>query len=330
MPSSRLLLLSTAALLMVGTAACGSSEETAEGGEAAQAADRKSVGFVVGVSTDPFYVSMGCGAQDKADELGVTLDLQGATKWGPDLQTPVLNAMVAKKHDALVVVPTDAKALISPLKSIAEDGTELVLADTTLEDTSFVASGVATDNVAAGQLAAETMHGLTSKGTIMLVGDLPGVSTVNDRRKGFEDQLAEYPDLSLTDNVFDPNGDTAKLSALISAALAKDSAIVGIYTLYTGAGEAAVTAVRQKGLRGKVKVISFDASPTQIEGVRAGDVDALIAQKPAEIGAQAVANAVKAADGETVEESVGIDAAAITSENVEDPETAEYFYKASC
>ena len=40
-----------------------------------------------------------------------------------------------------------------------------------------------------------------------------------------------------------------------------------------------------------MKIVGFDAGPTQVEELEKGDVQALIAQKPADIGAQGVEQA---------------------------------------
>ena len=45
--------------------------------------------LIAGVKGDEFYITMNCGAQAKAKELGATLDFQGPDKFDAGLQTPV-------------------------------------------------------------------------------------------------------------------------------------------------------------------------------------------------------------------------------------------------
>ena len=314
--------------------ACSSSTSTSSKSGAPGSPDavkKYSMALIVGNSTDPFYVTMGCGATQAAKKLGISLDVQGATTWGPDRQTPIVNAEAGKNLSALIAVPTDSKAMYAPLKTISANGTKIVLADTTLDDTGFVTSAVATDNTAAGALAADTMAKLIGgNGHVLLVGDLPGVSTVNQRRAGFEQQMKKYPGITVSQNIFDPVGTAPKVAALVGAALNTDKDVVGVYTLYTAAGEGAATAIKDNGKTGQVKLISFDASPTEVDAVRSGQIDALIAQEPAQIGAKAVESAYNSLTGKPVEKAVGTTAFAITKDNVDDPATAQYFYKPSC
>jgi len=64
---------------------------------AAPAAAGKSykIGFLAGVQ-DPFYYTMERGMQQAAADLGVTLVAQYPAKWDATVQTPMLDAMVAR------------------------------------------------------------------------------------------------------------------------------------------------------------------------------------------------------------------------------------------
>ena len=110
-----------------------------------------------GVKGDPFYISMECGAKEKAKELGIELQVQGPDKFDATLQNPLLDAVAASKPDALLVAPNDVKASAAPLKRIQERGTKVVLVDTTVDDTSVGVSRIATDNNLGGQKAAEAL-----------------------------------------------------------------------------------------------------------------------------------------------------------------------------
>lgn len=52
------------------------------------------------------------------------------------MQTPIVNAVVAKNPAALLIAPTDATALISPLMQAKAADITIGLVDTTLEDDS--------------------------------------------------------------------------------------------------------------------------------------------------------------------------------------------------
>ena len=53
-------------------------------------------------------------------------------------------------------------------------------------------------------------------------------------------------------------------------------------------GNGVTAAVKTKGLSGKVKLVEFDAGPPQVQALKSGTIDALIAQYPYGIGQQGV------------------------------------------
>jgi ribose transport system substrate-binding protein len=77
-------------------------------------------------------------------------------------------------------------------------------------------------------------------------------------------------------------------------------------------------------------MIGFDAGPAQVEQLRAGVVQALIAQLPGDIGAQGVEQAVASVRGESVTAEIPTDATIVTADNVDDPEVQAVLYVASC
>jgi ribose transport system substrate-binding protein len=318
------------------TAACGnesssSTAPSASAGSGSAASKSYKVTLVQGVANDPFYVSMACGAQQEATKLGVTLNVQGASAWDPNLQTPLVNSVTASKPDAILIAPNDSKAMIAPLKQAAGAGIKLVMVDTSIDDASIVTSAVSSDNLEGGKEAARTLAKLIGdKGKVLLVGGQPGVSTVAARQQGFEEELKNHPGITYVGNVFAGNGGAAKNAQLVGAQLAAHADLAGIFALNTDTSEGAATAIRAAKVESKVKMVGFDAGPAQIEQLQKGTVQALIAQKPSDIGAQGVAQAVAALKGENAQKQVGTGAVSITKENLTDPQVSQYVYKASC
>src|SRR4029450_9647355 len=135
---------------------------------------------------------MNCGAQAKAKELGVTLDFQGPDKFDAALQTPVVNAVAAKKPDAVLVAPTDTKAMFAPIKQLSDNGAKVALVDTTLDQPDFAVSQIASDNEGGGKQAAKTLGELIGgSGKVFVVNVKPGISTTDLRAKGFEEGAKE-------------------------------------------------------------------------------------------------------------------------------------------
>ncbi|MBN9391052.1 MAG: substrate-binding domain-containing protein [Chloroflexi bacterium] len=315
------------------TTAAAASATTA----AAASGTKYKIALVLGSSTDSFYTSMQCGAQEEARKLGdVDLTVQGAQTWDATLQIPIINALIANKVQALAVVVNDPKALFAPLKTASDAGVKVMGVDTKLDDTSFEVTNISSDNKALGVVAAKTMAGLINdKGAVALPALPPGVSTVSDRITGFREEMkANHPNITLVELASTSTGSNEAdgTVAAINAAFVAHSDLVGIYATNSTISDATVAAL--KGLpadkQQSVKVVGFDATPTSVAAMQAGKVQALVAQKPAQMGALAVDNARKALMGQQVDKVIPVDGVGLTAQNVTDPNFSQYVYKSSC
>jgi len=111
-------------------------------------------------------------------------------------------------------------------------------------------------------------------------------------------------------------------------ALSSTPDLVGIFATNLNSGEGAATGLHNAGKIGKVKLVGFDASPQEVDGLRAGDFQALIAQDPTGIGRQGVDQAVAAVEGKPVQRAINAPLIAITKDDMDSQ--AQYFYKSSC
>ena len=286
---------------------------------------------MVGVKGDPFYVSMQCGAQAAATAAGATLNVQGPDKFDATLQNPMLDAVLAAKPDALLVAPNDVKASAPSLKRIQDTGTKVVLVDTTVTDETIGVSRIATDNELGGEKAAEALQtlGLKSGAKVVVISTDPGVSSVDLRVAGFKKKAAALGYKLVSDTQYSHN--TAATGAqVISADLQKDPDLAGVFATNLFTAQGVATGVKQASKSGTVKVVGFDAGPDQIKQLEAGDVQALVAQKPYDIGQQGVEQAVAALTGGSVTAKIQTESLVVTKDNMAQPDVAKYIYKASC
>jgi ribose transport system substrate-binding protein len=212
-----------------------------------KASKNYNIQFLQGVAGDQFYITMQCGAQEEAAKLGVTVNTQGAQKFDPTLQKPVLDSIVAGRPDALLVAPTDVQAMQQPLVQAAAAGIKVVLVDTTTNDPSFAVSAIASDNEGGGKAAFDAIKALHPEGgKVMVMGVDPGISTTDARTKGFEDAVK-------ADNKFTYVGvqyshdDPATAAQLIGAQLQKDPDLVGVFAANLFSAEGSATGVKQAG-----------------------------------------------------------------------------------
>ncbi|SHM88314.1 ABC transporter substrate-binding protein [Cryptosporangium aurantiacum] len=339
MKRTPLAVLCVLALALAGCSSSKPDEETGPGADDATAASSQAavdkasknynIQFVQGVQGDEFYITMQCGIEEEAKRLGVTVKTQGPTKFDPTLQKPIVDSVVSAKPDALLVAPTDVTAMQSPLNQAKAAGIKVVLVDTTVNDPSVAVSAIASDNVGGGKAAFEAIQKLAPQGgKVLVMSTDPGISTIDQRAKGFEDAVKTDSKYQYVGVQYSHN-DPATAANLISAALQKDPDIVGVFALNLFSAEGTATGIRQAGKSGKIQVVGFDAGPNQVAALRAGTVQALIAQQPAEIGKFGLDAAVAALDGGKVTPKVQTGFTILTKDNI-DGDGAKAVYKSNC
>ncbi len=295
-----------------------------------KASKNYNIQFIQGVAGDEFYITMQCGIQAEAAKLGVTVNTQGPQKFDPTLQRPIVDSVTANKPDAILIAPTDVTAMQSPLEKAAQNGSKVVLVDTTTKDPSFAVSAIASDNVGGGKAAFEAIKQLNpSGGKVMIMSVDPGISTTDARAKGFEDAVKADSTFKYLGIQYSHN-DPATASNLMSSALQKDPDIVGVFAANLFAAEGTATGVRQANKGAQVKIIGFDAGPGQVKALREGTVQALVAQQPATIGQYGLDMAVAALDGGQVTPKVQTGFTVVTKDNIDTAEGQAGVYKSSC
>ena len=270
---------------------------------------------------------MNCGAQEEAKKLGYSLDFQGPDQFDASLQTPVVNAVTAKKPDGVLIAPTDTKAMYAPIKQLADAGTKVALVDTTLEQPDMAVSQIASDNIGGGKEAAKALKDLMGgSGKVFVVNVKPGISTTDQRGQGFEEE-AKALGLEYLGQDFS-NDEPEKAAAIVKAQLAKNPDLKGIFATNLFSAEGSASGLREAGKLGDVKIVGFDAGPKQVQDLKDGVVQALIAQQPAEIGKLGVQQAVAAIKGEETKPEIGTGFTTITKDNLADNQ--DNLYKSSC
>ncbi|MBD3307143.1 substrate-binding domain-containing protein [candidate division KSB3 bacterium] len=293
--------------------------------------------FMPGIA-DAFYYTMEKGAQAKADELGVKLIVGEYPKgWGPEYQVPILEALVARGDvDLLFTAPTSTEALIPVLKKVHDSGIPVITVDTYLGDGdytkeseySFPLAYIGTDNFAGGKVVAEHLaEMIDEQGKVMVENTNPDVSSVQGREKGFVAGMEDYPDIDVVAIEYCLDNQE-KAQAQVAAVLQKHPDLAGVFGVNIFSAQGAYRAIVNAGLTGAVKVATWDATEDLINALRKGEVDLVLAQKPAEIGSLAVEWGLKyLQDGTPIpNKKLTPGFFVFTKENVDDPDAQQYIY----
>ncbi len=324
--SKRLILLLLASLLVLSAPMVAAQDE-----------EGIVIAFLPGV-VDPFYQVMELGVRQAVEDSGLPIELvvQYPDTWGVAVQTPILDAIVARGDvDYLITAAVDKEQMVAPLQAAHDAGIQIISVDTFLGDGDYVngpvtfpLSYIGSNNVEGGRIAAEALAAnLGGEGKVYIQNTNPGVSTTEQRSQGFREGIAEFPGMEVIGE--DYNGDDANTSVQqTSAVLEREAELGGIFGVNVFSAEGAGTAVQNAGLSEVVDVIAFDATLDAIEKLNAGVVSLVIAQKPFDMGYLAVQAAMADHRGvSSIPPRIPTGYAVITRDNVEDPEVARFIYQ---
>jgi ribose transport system substrate-binding protein len=329
---------SVAAAMAFTLAACSSSSESEpttpeasnDSTNEATTNEDLDIAFIQGVIGDNFYISMECGVRAAAEEIGgINVSVQGPQKWDSALQQPIVTSVMATSPDGLLIAPNDVTAMQRPLEEAAKES-KVVLVDTSVEDPDFAVSQISSDNLGGGAAAFAAIKEMVPEGgQVLVIDNQPGISTTDARTKGFATAAAEDPDFEYIGVQYAKN-DPATAAQILTSTLQRYPDLKAVFATNIFSAEGAATGIEQAGVAGDVKVVGFDAGPAQVDALKDGTVQALIAQQPYQIGYEGVQQAVAALRGEPTEAVIQTGSTILTKENLDTEESQAALYASSC
>ena len=289
-----------AAGLMLTTAACnrdsggGTADDAAATGAAGGGA---TVTLALSTLNNPFFISLRDGAQEAADEAGVTLEVADAQNDASTQQNQLANA-ATQGVDAVIINPVDSEAAAAAVTPVQDAGIPVIAVDRTVEGTD-VDTTISSDNVAGGRQAAEALaQAIGEKGQVIVLQGVAGTSASRDRGQGFQEGIAQFPDIEVV--AMQPaNFDRAEGLDVATNLLQSNPDVTGIFAEND---EMALGAIQALGDRagGEVFVVGFDGTDDGLATIQEGTLYATIAQQPAELGRVGVEQALAIINGDDV------------------------------
>ncbi len=325
-------------LLAVGAAAAVAAVAigvTATGGAAARpvahASKSYTIALVPGLTVDPFYITMHNGAVAEAKKLGVKLTWQGGVTFSPSTQIPVLNSLLAEHPSALLVAPTDVKALQAPIQKFVNAGIPVIAVDTTINDTSLLKARITSDNSQGGAAAADAIaKAAHDKGEVAVDNVAPGISTTDLRTSGFINEMKKYPNMKVVATEYNNDSATTAETQVKDLLLAHPD-LVGVFATNLYGAQGAGEAIKADGKAGKVFVAAYDAEPATVKLLQSGAINILVIQQPAVEGMDGVQFAYDELTGKgaMVPKSTLVPNVIATTATSHNPMVTKYYYQAS-
>jgi len=281
----------TAAALSIGCAAalgaCGaSSKSTSSAGTSSAAAATGGASkhiTIAGVTfdnTDPYFISMECGAQAEAKQLGVTLNWQPSPKPDVPSELTTLSSVAVTNPSAVILDPTEPVPFDAPVKALMAKGTPVVTVDGHLGENVALQSVTVDYSGGASSLIAPMEKALGPHGTLGVIayqagnsGDMqkydPVIAAVRKALPGVKILPIEYT-----------LADETKSASDAAAMIQGNPGLNVIYASNGPEGVGAAAGIKSAGASGRVKLFSFDAVPQEVTGVKDGTFSAIVGGSP--------------------------------------------------
>jgi ribose transport system substrate-binding protein len=324
------LALAVAVVPFAAAVGCGSSDSDSGGSSSGGAKKQTTVVYVPGLTGNPFYTTVGCGASAQAKVSNVKFSVQGSPEFDVSKQTQIVNALTASKPDAIMISITDPKAMIPPLAQAKAAGIKIIAIDGDVSDDSIMATNIQADGKVGGKLAGERMGKLMGgKGTVIIVDNEPGSIVAKARTDGFKEGISEFPGIKDLGIKYTANA-TAKAAQIVSSTASSNPDLGGVFAAETNNTEGALTGVREAKKVGKVHILGFDTSDPIVKALQDKTLDGTVVQYPYGEGQLGIKSAVAAVNGDSVQRQQGTPFVIATPDNVGSAKVQKFLYKTHC
>ncbi len=284
----------------------------------------KSIAVIPKSTTQVFWKAVEAGAREGAKEAGVEMIWKGSLEEDdPAQQIRIVEQFVFEGVGGIVLAPIDQTALKRPVAAAMQKGIPVVIMDSALKGEpvkDFVCT-VSTNNRRAGKMAGEQLGKLLDgKGKVALLRFKEGSASTRHREVGFLEAIKKFPDIQVILDVGYSGTTARKAQSTALKILDKLKEANGVFCPTQPHTLGVLLALRQNNLARTIKLVGFDMSPELMEGLRKGEIQALVVQNPKKMGHESVKALVTKMKGETVPMVIDSGAAVITKENLDTPE----------
>jgi ribose transport system substrate-binding protein len=237
---------------------------------------KATIAFFVKNVTNPFWKACRIGAEKAGNEFNVTIEVVAPTK--PDNieeQTRLVEDWIVKKPDAFVFVPVDYKALVPSIQKANKAGIPIVNYNnimTDIEKVTFIGSD---DEYLEYEICKNLFNSMNGKGKVVHIDGVPAAITAQNRKKGFERAVKEFPGIEM---LASQPGQYRRLPAqqVFENLMQRFPEIDAVVSANDDMAVGVVEALHAAGRGGKTKVIGIDGIPDAIQAIAEGKMFATV------------------------------------------------------
>jgi len=297
------------------------------------------IAVIVKTGNSSFWQNVQTGAMDAQKELKAQTPKLSVTFLGAQSESNVneqiniVESAIDRGVKAIVLAPSDTKALQPAVKKAKDAGIPVIIIDSKLDgDPSQYVSFLATDNKAAGEACAKALIEGVKKATgkdsgkIAVMSYVAGVGSEVGRVGGFKDYIKANSKLEIVTTQYS-NADMPTALNQTTNVLQANPDLVGIFGANEPTAIGMGRAIKEAGLSGKIVAIGFDGNSALKEMVMDGTLNAIAVQSSYNMGYLGVKTAYDVAfAGKKVDAYVDTGFLMVTKDNVESQEAKNVLY----
>jgi len=268
-------------------------------------------GYPGGLS--PFWAEMAQYMKEEAEALGVGYVDLSPTAADAAAQKDAVDNAINRGVDGIIIGAIDNRAFGESLRRAEERGIVCVAVDTAIDDPHITALAQ-TDNLSSARVLGQYIVDTTDKGKVLILGGTLGHQTGDARRDGVK-QVLEANGYEVIFRACD--WDPAKALETATFELAANPDVVAVFAAWDPGALSALSAVKQRGLLGKVKVYGFDGLQPNLKSIKDGEQTATIKQDNKQMAQVVMRSLVAQIRGETGVKKLLVDGFVIDASNVD-------------
>ncbi len=247
-----------------------------------------------------FWETVKMGMELAAKEENALLEVKGPYyEKDIDIQKTILEETIEQHPDIILLAAANTEALAGLIEKAKKEKITLVTVDSKTEGVEVV-SHIGTNNIeASGALARYVAQNIAQEGEVIMINFVEGVSTAKEREEGYKKEMQKYPKINVLPTVYSDG--TVEGSYKTAKNVIKDypnvKAIIGANQQ---TADGICDAIFELGMSSDIKVVGFDSSKTIIYALEKEIMDAIIVQKPFNMGYLSVKCAIEAKKGKAV------------------------------
>lgn len=271
-----------------------------------------------------FWETIRMGAQLAAKEEEIPFEYVGPLEEKDvDKQVEIMNSKIEEGANIILLAAADKERLALSVENAKKKGITLVSVDSSVVGQTEI---VATDNVAAAQeLTHYLLESINNEGEVIMLNFVQGASTANEREQGYDLVMAGQAKVKQLPTVY-TEGTTESAYKKAKEIIKQYPNLKGLVGANQYMTEGICLAIEELGLSKKIKVVGFDSSNVIIEALEKGIIEAILVQKPFNMGYLGVKVAVDLFDGKKVEQDTDTGYKLITADTLYDTENQKLLY----